>query len=428
LRRAKAIVLTVVVLLAVGFGCWELIKFMSAPPPPAAPPPPVPVNAAKVKIENVPAIVLGLGTVQSVDTVDVTSRVDGQIMAIYFKQGDEVKKGQKLFLIDPRPYQAALTQAQGQLAHDQAALAEAKVDLSRYQTLVAENSIAKQTEQDQAYVVAQDQGAVTTDQANVALAALNLSYCQIDAPIAGRTGELLVDLGNYVTASGSTPSSSAGASASAGASSIGAASTTSASPSTTTPLSNGTSSSPAGAASSAGASPLVTITQMQPIFVSFSVPETQLDTIRENQAKGPLSVEAYSQTGKLLTTGKLTLINNAVDTTTGTITLEGTFPNQRELLWPGDFVSARLIEFIRQNALTVPVSAVMTGPNGSYVYVIGAGNKVSRVNVEVTATDGNVAVIGKGLQAGEQVVTNGQYRLDNGVAVSIAAPAAAAGG
>jgi membrane fusion protein, multidrug efflux system len=399
LRRGKAIVLVLVVAGAVGLGCWKVVDLASARAPAAAPPPAVPVNAAPVRIANVPATVPALGTVQSIDTVNLMPQVNGRIMAIYFKQGDQVTAGQPLFLIDPRPYQAILDQAQGQLAHDQAALAEAKMDLARYQRLTAENSIATQTEQDQIYVVGQDQGTVKLDEANVATATINLAYCHIDAPVAGLTGALQVDLGNYVQAASSAQPS-----------------TNSAQPSTTT------------AAPSGGVTPLVTITQMQPIYVSFSVPQTQLDTIRENQAKGALEVDAYSPAGKLIDKGKLTLISNQVATATGTIMLEGTFANQQERLWPNQFVGARLIEFIRPNVITVPAAAVMTGPNGPYVYVIGAANKVSQVNVEVTATQDNIAVIGKGLKAGEEVVTNGQYRLDDGVAVSIQAPKVAAAG
>jgi multidrug efflux system membrane fusion protein len=399
LRRGKAIVLVLVVAGAVGLGCWKVVDLASARAPAAAPPPAVPVNAAPVRIANVPATVPALGTVQSIDTVNLMPQVNGRIMAIYFKQGDQVTAGQPLFLIDPRPYQAILDQAQGQLAHDQAALAEAKMDLARYQRLTAENSIATQTEQDQIYVVGQDQGTVKLDEANVATATINLAYCHIDAPVAGLTGALQVDLGNYVQAASSAQPS-----------------TNSAQPSTTT------------AAPSGGVTPLVTITQMQPIYVSFSVPQTQLDTIRENQAKGALEVDAYSPAGKLIDKGKLTLISNQVATATGTIMLEGTFANQQERLWPNQFVGARLIEFIRPNVITVPAAAVMTGPNGPYVYVIGAANKVRQVDVEVTATQDNIAVIGKGLKAGEEVVTNGQYRLDNGVAVSIQAPKVAAAG
>jgi multidrug efflux system membrane fusion protein len=246
-----------------------------------------------------------------------------------------VAKGQKLFLLNPRPYQAALDQAKGQLAHDQAALTEAKMDLARYHRLLVENSIAAQTEQDQADLVGQDEGTVKQDEANVAAAALNLSYCQIDAPITGRTGALQVDLGNYVQAVSAEQSAS----------------------------------------TVAGVTPLVTITQMKPIYVSFSVPQTELETIRENQAKGALTVEAYSQAGQLLATGKLSLINNVVNTTTGTIMLEATFLNQREMLWPDQMVSVQLIEFIRRDVIAVPSQAVMTGPTGPYVYVIGTATR-----------------------------------------------------
>lgn len=355
------------------------------------------MTAAEVKSQDVPAVVPALGTVQSEDTVNVMPRVNGRIMGVYFKQGDEVTKGQPLFLIDPRPYKAVLNQARGQLAHDQAVLAEAKMDLARYQRLEAQNSIATQTEQDQVFVVGQDQGTVQLDEANVATAALNLAYCHIDAPIAGLTGALQVDLGNYVQAASSAQLSSS------------------------TQSSGSTQSPTTGATTSSGVTPLVTIAQMHPIYVGFSVPETELNTIRENQAKGALTVEAYSQAGKLLADGELTLIDNQVATTTGTILLEGTFANRHGRLWPGEFAAVHLIEFIRHNAITVPADAVMTGPNGSYVYVIGAANRVSRVNVQVAATQQNIAVIGKGLQARERVVTTGQYRLDNGVEVSVQA-------
>jgi membrane fusion protein, multidrug efflux system len=392
LLRGIAVLAILVVILAAGWLAWRFLDLGAAQKPADATPPPVPVISAVASRRNVPAVVPALGTVQSVDTVNVAPRVSGQIQQIYFKQGDEVTAGQKLFLIDPRPYQAALDQAKGQLAHDQAALAEAKRDLARYRTLLAENSIAAQTEQDQAYLVGQDEGTVKQDEANVANAQLNLSYCLINSPIAGRTGALQVDLGNYVQAASSAQQSATSTS--------GATATT----------------------SGAGATSLVTITQMQPIYVSFSVPQTELETIRENQAKGALTVEAYSQQGKLLATGKLSLINNQVSTATGTIMLEATFPNRREMLWPDQLVSVRLIEFIRKDVITVPSQAVMTGPNGSYVYVIGPANKVSRVDVQVTATQGDIAVIGKGLKVGERVVIAGQYRLDNGVVVSVETP------
>jgi membrane fusion protein, multidrug efflux system len=291
------VIIAAISLVAAGAAAWQLIDLASAKDPTPATQPAVPVNAAVVTLRNVPATLPALGTVQSIDTVNVTPQVNGRITQIYFKQGDEVAAGQKLFEIDPRPFQAALQQAQGQFAHDQAVLAEAEMDLTRYQRLVAQNSIATQTEQDQVYVVGQDKGTVELDQANVATAALNLSYCEIDAPVAGRTGALQVDLGNYVQAANSAQSSSS------------------------------TPSSSSGTTSSSGVTPLVTITQTHPIYVSFSVPESQFGTIRENQAKEPLTVEAYSPAGKLIASGKLSLIDNQVNTATGTIMLEATFAN-----------------------------------------------------------------------------------------------------
>jgi membrane fusion protein, multidrug efflux system len=382
-RLPLAVAVVVAALLA-----WWLIAHLTAKKPVAKGPPPIPVAAARATARAVPILEPALGTVLSMDVVNVMPQVNGRITRIYFKQGDVVREGQKLFEIDPRPYQAALEQAQGQLVRDRASLAEAIMDLARYRKLASQNSIELQTYQDQVYVVGQDRGTVRLDEGNVAAAAVNLSFCEITAPVAGLTGMRQVDLGNYVEAA-----SAAQQAASSGASS-----------------------------SSGGAAPLVTITQLQPIFVSFSVPQNQLEVIRENQAKSPLAVAAYSADGKLLATGKLTLINNQVDTATGTIMLEGTFANRDERLWPNEFISVELTEFIRRNSVTVPSTAVMTGPNGQYVYVIGAGNHVSRVDVDVVATQKGTAVIGKGLTAGEQVVTQGQYRLDNGVVVSARTP------
>jgi membrane fusion protein, multidrug efflux system len=429
---------TLVVVLAAGWLAWRFIEPGSAKKP-AAGPPPVPVTAAVATPRNVPQIVPAVGTVLSIDTVNVTPLVNGRITRIYFNQGDEVKADQPLFEIDPRPYQAALDQAKGQLAHDQAALAEAKVDYDRYRKLLAENSIAQQTVADQAAVVQQDEGTIQQDEANLANAELNLSYTEIKSPIAGRTGPILVDLGNYVTASsGAQSTAGTTAGAAAGGATVTSGAATAASGTSPAASAAGTAVSAAAptasaAPAAAGAAPLVMITRMHPIYVMFSVPETELDTIRENQAKAPLTVEAYSQAGKLIASGQLTLISNEINLTTGTILLEATFPNKRERLWPNEFVSVRLIEFTRNNVITVPTTAVMTGPNGRYVYVIGAGNKVNRVDVDEIATPDNLAVIGKGLTAGEQVITEGQYRLDNGVVVSVKpapaapAPASAAG-
>jgi membrane fusion protein, multidrug efflux system len=384
---------------------WWGVRHFTAGKPVAAAPPPVPVMAAVATARDVPALVPAIGTVLSMDVVNVMPQVNGRITKIYFKQGDDVKAGQRLFEIDPRPYRAALEQAQGQLARDQATLAEARADLARYQRLASQNSIAEQTAQDQLYVVHQDEGTVRLDEGNVAAATVNLSFCEITAPVAGRTGALQVDLGNYVQA--------ASAAQQAAASSTGAPSGAAA---------TGSGGSGAAGGGAGGAAALVTITRLQPIFVSFDVPENQLDTIRENQAQGELPVAAYTANGRLLGTGQLTLINNQVNTAAGTIMLEATFANDHERLWPNQFVSVKLTEFVRKGAITVPATAVMTGPDGQYVYVIGPGNKVKQVDVDVVATQQGLAVVKKGLTSGEEVVTEGQYRLDDGVVVSTQKP------
>jgi membrane fusion protein, multidrug efflux system len=336
----------------------------------------VPVTAAVVTERNVPIVVHALGTVQPIETVNVQARVSGEIMQAYFTQGQVVKKGDPLFLIDPRPYQAALDQTQAQLEHDQALLAEARTDLTRYQTLLKENSIASQQAEDQQYVVQQDEGTVKLDQANVENAKLNLEYAHINSPVTGIAGAMQVDPGNYVQ---------------------GGAGTT-----------------------------LVTITQISPIYVTFPIPETELDEVRAAQNKAPLDVRALSHQGKTLGEGKLTFINNQVATTTGTVALYATFANDNEVLWPGRFVTVDLVVGLRENAISAPVGSVMSGPEGDYVYTISADNIVQRVPVLVVDRQNGLAVFTKGVSPGERVVINGQYNLANGVKVAIEPPKAAA--
>ena len=352
----------------------------------------VPVTAAIATREDVPEIINAIGNVQSIDSVSVLPRVTGVIQKIEFAPGQDVKQGQELFLIDPRPYQAALDQAEGQLAHDEGVLAEAQMDLQRYRKLASQKAINAQQAQDQVYVVQQDQGTIELDQANVETAQLNLDYCHITAPISGRAGMLQVDLGNLVGPSGQAGNS---------------LSSTSGPPATTA---SGTTSS---------ASPLVSIVQLQPIYVSFSVPQTVLHEIIKSQAKAPLDVSAFSQAGKPLAKGELTVINNQVSTTTGTATLQATFANADDLLWPGEYVAVQLTVGMHQNVVTVPASAVMVGPSGDYVYVIGARNKVKRVDIQQAGRRGGVSIISKGISAGQKVVSTGQYRLDNGTVVAI---------
>jgi membrane fusion protein, multidrug efflux system len=393
LRRSIMIIVGLVVIAAVVI----VMRAVSArtPPAAAAAPPAVPVTAAYATRRDVPEIVDAIGNVQSIDSVSVLPRVTGAIEKIEFTPGQNVEAGRELFLIDPRPYQAALDQAKAQLAHDQGLLAEAKTDLTRYQTLAQQKSIAAQQTQDQQYVVEQDEGTVQLDQANIEMAQLNLDYCHIISPIAGRAGMLQVDLGNLVgPASASTSSTS---------------STAANSPNSTTAA--------GGTAAASGA--LVSIVQLHPIYVNFSVPQTVLDEVISGQAKSALQVEAYSQAGKLLGRGQLTVINNQVNTSTGTAMLQATFANADDALWPGEYVSVQLVLAIRRNVVTVPASAVMVGPNGDYVYVIGSANKVKRVAVQQSARRGGVSVISKGISAGQKVVVTGQYRLDDGTTVDI---------
>jgi membrane fusion protein, multidrug efflux system len=396
-RRSISIVVGLAIIVGVAFG----VRHITSNTQPAgggsaghAAPSAVPVTAAVATRQNVPDIVSAIGTVQSIDSVAIQPRVTGTIQKIEFTPGQNVKEGQELFVIDPRPYQAALDQAKAQLAHDQGVLAEAQMDLQRYQTLQQQKSIAAQQAQDQVYVVQQAQGTVQLDQANIEAAQLNLNYTRITAPVSGRAGTLLVDLGNLV----GPPS---GASASN-------ASSTSASTSTISSSMQATSS-----------STLVYITQLQPIYVSFAVAQGFLGQIKTNQAKGALEVRAYSQAGKLIEKGKLTVIDNQVNTNAGTVTMQATFANADESLWPGEFVRVELVVATRQNVVTVPTQAVMAGPDGSYVYVVGIDSRVKRVAVQVTARQGAIAVIGKGLSGGEKVVTDGQYRLDNGTTVAV---------
>jgi membrane fusion protein, multidrug efflux system len=344
----------------------------AAPPPDPA----IPVTAGTAESQDVPVYVQGIGTVQAINTVNIKTRVDGEIMRAFFTQGQEVEQDGQLFLIDPRPFQATLEQAKANAAKDRAQLQGAQRDLARFGKLVGSGFQTRQSFEDQQATVGQLEGALQADSAAIETALLNLDFTMIRAPIAGRTGALLVDPGNFVQASAATP--------------------------------------------------LVSITQMKPIYVTFTLPATNLDAIRQNQLAHPLEVDTYGADGKtLLAKGTLSFIDNHVDTTTGTIALKGTFTNTDERLWPGEFVNARLILSVRHNAVTVPAETVMAGPNGDYVYVIGQNDMVQRRDVMLASRQDGLAVIAKGITAGEKVVVGGQYRLANNVKVKLETPSAA---
>jgi multidrug efflux system membrane fusion protein len=334
----------------------------------AAVPPGIPVTVGVAQKKDMPVYVRGIGTVQAYNMVTVRSRVDGQIMKVAFKEGQEVKAGDPLFQIDPRPFQAALDQATANKQRSEAQLVGAAADLERYGKLIGSGFQSRQSYDQQKAITDALKGAIAGDQAAIDTARLNLGYADIRAPISGRTGSRLVDVGNLVQASQDTP--------------------------------------------------LVTITQIRPIYVNFTVPQDRIDRIRTNQATDPLVVVAYGSDDKTeLGRGKLTLIENQIDVATGTLKLKGTFANADERLWPGEFVNVRLVLSTRNDAITVPQRAVMQGASDSYAYVVRADNTVERRAVAVATMQDGMAVIEKGLKAGDEVVVDGQYRLTNGATI-----------
>lgn len=375
----RAIGAAVVVALIVGMAIWRLNAGSEVPRAVAQTPAPgIPVTAGTVAAADVPVFLHGIGTVQAYNMVALKSRVDGQIVRVDFKEGQDVKAGDPLFQIDPRPYQAALDQAQASKQKDEAQLAGAQLDLERYEKLIGTGYQTRQSYDNQKATVAQLQAAIKGDDAQINTAKLNLSYADIRSPIDGRLGARLVDKGNLVHANDNNA--------------------------------------------------LVMITEVKPIFVSFTLPQKTLDDVRENHKTSPLAVYAYTGDSKTkLAEGKLTLIDNAIDQATGTIHLKARFDNEDERLWPGQFVSLRVVLSTRSNVATVPSQTVQNGPNGNYAYVIKPDNTVERRDVDVASIQDGIAVVTKGLAAGERVVVDGQYRLTNGARVIPREPSAPSG-
>ncbi|MGD9614602.1 MAG: efflux RND transporter periplasmic adaptor subunit [Alphaproteobacteria bacterium] len=333
----------------------------------------VPVTPGTVVAADVPVVLEAIGTVQPSNTVTIKSRVDGQILASDFTEGRNVETGTVLFRIDPRPFEAALAEAEANKQKNEALLASAQGDLARSAQLVTQGYRSRQTYDQDTAKVAELQAAIKADEAKIATARLNLSYATIKAPIDGRLGARLVDAGNMVRAS--------------------------------------------------EAAALVTIAQIRPIDVAFTVPQENQHKVREKQARAPLVAQAIGEDGKtLLSTGKLSMIDNQIDQTTGTLKLKASFANEDERLWPGLFVNVRLIVNMRRGVPTVPAQTVQDGPTGPYAYVIKDDNTVERRAVEIAAVQDGVAVIAKGLTPGEKVVVEGQYRLTNGSRVRLAPP------
>jgi multidrug efflux system membrane fusion protein len=337
----------------------------------------IPVLTAVAQTKDMPIYQDGLGTVQAFNTVTMRAMVDGPLLAVNFTEGQAVHKGDVLAQIDPRTFQAALDNAVARKAQDEAQLANARLDLARYQKLVANAYTSAQQADTAKAQVAQFAALVQQDQAQIDTARTQLSYSTITAPIDGLTGIRQVDPGNIVRA--------------------------------------------------ADATGIVVITQLQPISVLFTLPQQALPAVASAMAAGPAPVLALAQDAaggapRVLDTGTLTVLDNQVDATTGTIKLKATFPNAQHRLWPGGFVSVRLRTEVAKDAIVVPPSAIQRGPRGPYVFVIGAENAAKRQQVTVGYEDESASIVTSGLKAGETVVVDGASRLADGTKVAVAKP------
>ncbi|MGA8144935.1 MAG: efflux RND transporter periplasmic adaptor subunit [Candidatus Acidiferrales bacterium] len=334
----------------------------------------VPIVAATARKGDIGVYVEALGAVTPVYTVNVTSRVQGQVMNVFYREGQMVRKGDPLLEIDPRPFQAALTQVEGQLEHDEAVLAEARIDLERYQAAFSRNAIAKQQLDDQTQAVKQDEGTVKNDQGQVANAQVNLVYTRITSPIDGRVGLRLIDPGNMVQANGTTP--------------------------------------------------LVVVTQLTPITVIFSVAEDYLSQIQLQLRHGnKLTVDALDRAQeKKIAQGTLLTLDNQIDTTTGTVKLRAIFPNSDGALFPNQFVNARLLVETQRDVTLVPTAGIQRNAQGPFVYLI-TDQKATLRTVKVGTTDGNITAI-EGINPGDVIAVNGFDKLQDGLPVTIRKPAA----
>ena len=331
---------------------------------------PIPVIVAHARRGDIGVYITGLGSVTPIYTVTVKTRVDGQLMAVHYNEGEAVQQGAPLVEIDPRPYQALLQQYEGQLKRDQALLANAKVDLARYATLMKNNAIPEQTYATQQATVVQDEGQIETDKGLIDATKLNLTYCHMTSPITGLVGLRLVDPGNYVQAT------------------------------------NGTA--------------LLVITQIQPISIIFPIAEDQLPRVRSLMKNGQkLTAEGWDRDQQhRLATGTLATIDNQIDQTTGTVRLRADFPNQDEKLFPNQFVYVRLLLQDKHGALLIPTAAVQRNGDTTYAFVVSTDSAVSVRNIELGTTNGDETEVTKGLGPGDEVVLSGVDKLTEGTKVA----------
>ena len=345
----------------------------------AAGPRSISVSVAPVQRQDVPVYLSGLGTVTAFNTANLKSRVDGQIMKVNFREGQDVHQGELLIEIDARPYEVQLEQMQAQLFRDQAQLRDARLNLERYTALIPSGSIAQQQVDTQKALVDQLDGTVRNDQAQIDTAKLNITYCHITAPFNGRVGLRQVDPGNIVHASDTTP--------------------------------------------------MLILTQLQPIAVIFTLPEDVLPKVAQQMRQRTLEVDAFSRDDQTkLAMGKLLTIDNQIDPTTGTAKLKAVFDNRDNKLWPNQFVNADLLVETRKNSTVVPTAALLRGPQGTFVYTVNPDKTVQDKPVTVALTQGDTTVVSSGVNPGETVVTDGQDKLQRGSRIEPRASTSSAAG
>jgi multidrug efflux system membrane fusion protein len=369
----RAIAGTVVTVVSIGgLAAWRL-NAQTPVPISVTQAPPVPVVVAKVAVSDVPIVKVGIGTAVAYNSVAVHTQVTGTIEKIGFVEGQAVQPGSLIAQLDLRPFQAALQQAEANLARDQTHLTNAQANLARYVPLEKKGYATEQQVTDQTAAVAEQQSAIFSDKAAIDNAQTQLSYTTITSPIDGVTGIRRVDIGNIVQPGDATP--------------------------------------------------IVTITQIQPISVVFTLPQTDVPDVQAAMAKGPLTTIAYSQDGsRELGTGTLLLVNNMISQSSGTVELKATFSNANKALWPGEYVTARLILEVRRDAITVPLTALQQGQNGSLVFLVQPDGTVQPRTVTIGETLDGRALIDKGLAPGDTVVTAGQYRLSSGTRIAAVSP------